>query len=213
MKRLLSSLLFITFVVLIATNCKKDDVSDANENPKVQDTIKYEVVNIQTDYGDILIWLYDETPLHKQNFDSLVNVGFFDSLIFHRVVKDFVIQGGDPQGTGMGGPGYTIPAEFNDNLTHVEGAVGSARDNNPEKRSSGSQFYIVENPEGTHFPDGEYTVFGITIGGMKTVHDIADVDLAGSTPVKDVVMNKVEIKKYSAEKLLVDYNFTVPEKQ
>ncbi len=113
------------------------------------------LVIISTKLGDMKVLLYDQTPQHKENFIKLVREGFYDSLLFHRVIKDFMIQGGDPesknagksQPLGGGGPGYKIPAEINSNLFHKKGALAAARlgDNqNPEKESSGSQFYIVQ---------------------------------------------------------------------
>lgn len=113
------------------------------------------LVTIQTEYGDMKAILYDQTPKHKENFIKLAKDGFYDSTIFHRVIKDFMIQGGDPNsknsqpGTplGNGGPGYTIPAEFDKDLFHVKGSLSAARQSdrvNPEKESSGSQFYIVQ---------------------------------------------------------------------
>ncbi len=110
---------------------------------------------IKTKYGEMKGRLYDETPLHRDNFIKLVNEGFYDSLLFHRVIQNFMIQGGDPDSKnaakgvqlGNGGPGYTVPAEFNPNLIHKKGALAAARlgDNvNPSKASSGSQFYIVQ---------------------------------------------------------------------
>ncbi len=112
-------------------------------------------VIITTDYGDIEMELYDKTPQHRDNFIKLVKDGYYDGTLFHRVIKDFMIQGGDPDtknakpGTrlGNGGPGYTVPAEFVPEYIHKRGAVAAARqgDNiNPEKASSGSQFYIVQ---------------------------------------------------------------------
>lgn len=111
-------------------------------------------VKISTTLGDIVVRLYDETPLHRDNFVKLVKEKFYDGTLFHRVIKDFMIQGGDPDSKGapagkqlgMGGPGYTIPAEINPNLIHKRGALAAARQGdevNPERRSSGSQFYIV----------------------------------------------------------------------
>lgn len=111
-------------------------------------------VKMKTNMGDVTILLYDETPLHRDNFIKLVKDGFYDGLLFHRVIKEFMIQGGDPEsknaapGTqlGAGGPGYTIPNEIQPGLYHKKGALSAARqgDNvNPEMRSSGSQFYIV----------------------------------------------------------------------
>jgi len=112
-------------------------------------------VLMQTTMGDIVIRLSDSTPLHRDNFLKLVKVGYYDSVLFHRVIKDFMIQGGDPnskraaagQPLGNGGPGYTVPAEFRKTLFHKKGVIAAARtgDNeNPTKASSGSQFYIVQ---------------------------------------------------------------------
>lgn len=118
-------------------------------------TDKDYVVTIKTRHGDMKAILYDETPQHKENFLKLAKEGFYDSTLFHRVIKEFMIQGGDPNSKGAapgsrlgnGGPGYTIPAEFNEKLIHVKGALSAARQSdsvNPEKESSGSQFYIVQ---------------------------------------------------------------------
>src|SRR6478609_10855012 len=110
------------------------------------------VVTIKTKYGDMVVILYDETPKHKANFIKLAKEHYFDSLLFHRVISGFMIQGGDPnskkakpgQGLGNGGPGYLIDAEFSTKLFHKKGALAAARTDNPEKASSGSQFYIVQ---------------------------------------------------------------------
>jgi cyclophilin family peptidyl-prolyl cis-trans isomerase len=111
-------------------------------------------VKMKTSMGDVVLVLYDETPLHRDNFVKLVKEGFYEGLLFHRVIKDFMIQGGDPESKGAaagvqlggGGPGYTIPAEIQPGLYHKKGALCAARQGdqvNPEKRSSGSQFYVV----------------------------------------------------------------------
>jgi len=131
---------------------------------------------IKTSKGDITVELYPkEAPLSVTNFAQLAKGGFYDNLTFHRVVPNFVIQGGDPEGTGRGGPGYTIPAELKGNPhKHVEGALAWARlgdEVNPERRSSGSQFYITLAP--TPFLDNGYTVFGKTVAGMDVVKKIA----------------------------------------
>lgn len=110
--------------------------------------------NIHTSMGDILVSLYDETPLHRDNFLKLAREGFYNGTLFHRVIQDFMIQGGDPDSVGAapgsrlgtGGPGYTIDAEIKPGLFHKRGALAAARlgdEANPERRSSGSQFYIV----------------------------------------------------------------------
>ncbi|MBQ4412814.1 MAG: peptidylprolyl isomerase [Prevotella sp.] len=111
-------------------------------------------VKIETTLGDITVRLYDETPIHRDNFVKLVKEGYYDGTLFHRVIKDFMIQGGDPDSKGapagkmlgVGGPDYTLEAEIKDNLYHKRGALAAARQGdevNPERRSSGSQFYIV----------------------------------------------------------------------
>lgn len=117
-----------------------------------QDRVK---VKISTKYGDMVAELYDETPIHRDNFIKLVKEGFYDGTLFHRVIPGFMIQGGDPVSKddtpntriGNGGPGYTLPAEFNSQFFHKKGALAAARMGdavNPKKESSGSQFYIVE---------------------------------------------------------------------
>lgn len=123
------------------------------QNP--QNNKKESVVTIKTSYGDMVAILYDETPKHKANFIKLAKAKFYDSLLFHRVIQDFMIQGGDPdskkaaagQRLGSGGPGYTVEAEFNPKLFHERGALSAARLGgaaNPTKASSGSQFYVVQ---------------------------------------------------------------------
>lgn len=113
------------------------------------------LVEIETEFGNMTVWLYDGTPQHRDNFLKLAEQGFYDDLIFHRVINGFMIQGGDPnsrdakpsQQLGSGGPGYTVPAEFVDSLIHKKGALAAARTGdqvNPKKASSGSQFYIVQ---------------------------------------------------------------------
>ena len=159
----LVTLLFVLSIAL--ASCDKNDKEE--ENPP-QPT-KYEVVKVETDYGNFMIWLYDTTQLHKEKFLELTEQGFYNNLIYHRVIDDFVIQGGDPKGTGFGGLGYTIPAEIVDGLNHDYGAVGAARmpdDVNPDRESNGSQYYIVCDPDGRPFLDGNYTVFGYVFSGM-----------------------------------------------
>ncbi|MFO7829855.1 MAG: peptidylprolyl isomerase [Bacteroidales bacterium] len=114
-----------------------------------------QLYKIETEYGDMIFKLYDQTPLHKENFKKLIEQDYFNDLLFHRVIDGFMIQGGDPESKnaepgvllGNGGPGYTIPAEFVDTIFHKKGVIAAARegdDVNPEMRSAGSQFYIVQ---------------------------------------------------------------------
>ncbi len=113
---------------------------------------KNQYVRIKTTYGDCIIRLYNQTPLHRDNFIKLTRQGFYNGTLFHRVIQNFMIQGGDPDSKkaqpgaelGNGDVGYTVPAEFRDSLFHKRGVLAAARDDNPKKASSGCQFYIVE---------------------------------------------------------------------
>ena len=120
-----------------------------------QDWNRETLIKFETSKGNMVVKLYNETPAHRDNMIKLIKEGFYKDQLFHRVIKDFMIQGGDPHSTGAekgqrlgsGGPGYTVPAEFNDNLIHKKGALAAARKGdsvNPEQASSGSQFYLVQ---------------------------------------------------------------------
>ena len=122
----------------------------------------------------------EDAPKTVENFVTLARKGFYDGLTFHRVEPGFVVQGGDPQGNGMGGPGYKIKAEFN-KQKHVRGAVAMARSNDPD--SAGSQFYIVLAP--ANFLDGKYTVFGIVTSGMDVVDKVRVGDKMKSVKIVD----------------------------
>lgn len=142
----------------------------------------YEAI-IHTSKGDITCTLNPAVaPLSVTNFIMLAQGGYYNGLIFHRVVPGFVVQGGDPTGTGTGGPGYTVPAEIS--LPHTQGALAWARQSdqvNPKKRSSGSQFYITL--EKVPYLDGEYTVFGQTVSGMDVVKKIQQGDKINSIEI------------------------------
>jgi len=137
--------------LLIFSICAQTKTTKTSASSKL--ITKEKMVEIKTDLGTIVVKLYDSTPLHRDNFIKLVQQKFYDSLLFHRVIQDFMIQGGDPQskhadsGTVLGNgeaPGDRILAEFNKNYIHKKGALAMARDDNPEKASSNCQFYIVE---------------------------------------------------------------------
>jgi len=162
-------------------------------------SLETNLVRIKTEFGDIVIYLYDATPKHKANFLKLAREKYFDSTTFHRVIKNFVIQGGDPNSKdkdttndGDGGPPYLIDAEFNPLIKHKYGAVGAARDGddvNPLRKSAGSQFYIVINQNGVSRLDGKYTVFGEVLSGMDVAEKIALVPKnKKDRPLKDVRM-------------------------
>lgn len=182
---------------------------------------------IETDYGNMKVMLYDHTPKHKENFIKLANEGFYNDLLFHRVIPTFMIQGGDPNSRGAaagamlgsGGPGYLIDSEIGS--IHVRGALAAARTGgagNPEKKSSGSQFYVVQGQPQTEQSldqweqtkkikyneaqrkkyiekggrpdlDMEYTVFGEVVEGHDVIDKIAQVQTGrGNRPVEDVKM-------------------------
>jgi peptidylprolyl isomerase/peptidyl-prolyl cis-trans isomerase B (cyclophilin B) len=137
-------------------------------------------VKIETEHGEMLIELYpDVAPNHVASFKALIAKGYYDGLVFHRVISNFMAQGGDPSGTGQGGPGYTIKAEFNARK-HVRGTLSMARTHDPD--SAGSQFFICFVP----YPslDGQYTVFGQVIKGL----DVLDKIKAGAVMKKLTVL-------------------------
>lgn len=194
---------------------------------------KNNTVIIETEYGNITIELLKNTPKHSENFMKLVEKGFYDSTLFHRVIPKFMIQGGDPDSKnaaagaplGNGDVGYRIDAEINDTNFHHYGAVAAARDNNPNKSSSGCQFYIVVGrqftddeldklsertgrtytPEqretyktkgGTPHLDGNYTVFGKVTDGMEVVEKIINEPRNSmDRPDKDIRMLEVKKKR------------------
>lgn len=187
------------------------------------------IVEITTDFGVMKARLYNNTPLHRDNFINLVKQGFYDSLLFHRVINGFMLQGGDPNSkradsTAMLGGGEApnlpmVPAELRNNLIHKKGALAAARDNNPEKKSSNCQFYIVQGRKtdtaqlsaannytkvqkeiyqrigGTPFLDQNYTVFGEVFMGLDIIDKIAATPIyENDRPVKNVRM-KIKIIK------------------
>ncbi len=151
---------------------------------------------IKTSLGDITISLYDDTPLHRDNFAKLVGEKYYDGIRFHRVIKDFMIQTGDPLSRfeekrslhGTGGPSARIPAEIKH--PNKKGTLAAARDNNPQRASSGSQFYI--NHKDNAFLDGQYTVFGVVDAGMDVVEKIAAVKTdQNDNPIAPVTIDAI----------------------
>jgi peptidyl-prolyl cis-trans isomerase len=152
--------------------------------------------------GEIKIELYpDIAPNTVNNFISLVNHGFYDGLTFHRVIKDFMIQGGCPDGTGMGGPGYSIKGEFalnrfDNNLKHTEGVISMARSSMPD--SAGSQFFIMHKTS-PHL-DGSYAAFGKVIEGMDLVNKIAETKTDYyDKPYEDQIIEKADVETFGVE--------------
>lgn len=136
----------------------------------------YSVGQIKTDKGDVLFWLYDETPNHKASFMKLAQAGYWDTLTFNRVITNFVAQGGCPDTpAGFSDSPYLLKPEFRPTIRHVYGAVGAGRDNNPDMLSAGCQFYIVQNKNGLARLDNKYTVFGQVFKGMNVIDAIVAV--------------------------------------
>ena len=201
------TLLLLTGLLMAFSLLAQPDSVVTKKDRKKRDVL------LQTSMGDIVIRLSDSTPLHRDNFLKLVKTRFYDSVLFHRVIKDFMIQGGDPESKtapagkplGNGGPSYRIPAEFRTTLFHKKGVIAAARDNNPEKASSGSQFYLTQGKVftdagldsvetyrikrkipaeqrevyktlgGVPHLDQNYTVYGEVIKGIEVIDKIAAV--------------------------------------
>jgi len=202
---------------------------------KAQEALSERFIKIETSKGDMLIKLYNETPAHRDNMIKLINEEFYKDQLFHRVIKDFMVQGGDPHSTGAekgqrlgsGGAGYTVPAEIHKGLIHKKGAIAAARKGdsvNPEKASSGSQFYLVQGRVltseeidilsqrgvatfteesadiyttlgGTPHLDGSYTVFGEVVEGLEILDSIAATPCdAYDRPIEDVIYSITLIK-------------------
>lgn len=197
---------FLVFSSLVITAFSQRDTLIRKKDRKKD-------VLLQTSMGNIVIRLSDSTPLHRDNFLKLVKQKFYDSVLFHRVIQNFMIQAGDPdskkatpgQPLGSGGPGYRVPAEFRPGLFHKKGVIAAARDNNPEKASSGCQFYLTQGKVftdagldsvetfrlkrkipasqrevyktlgGVPHLDQNYTVFGEVVKGLDVIDRIAAV--------------------------------------
>ncbi|MDF2157058.1 peptidylprolyl isomerase [Algoriphagus sp. CAU 1675] len=163
---------------------------------------KIPVGQIQTPYGTILISLDERTPNHKKSFIQLAESGYWDSLTFNRVIPNFVAQGGCPDTPeGFNDPEYLLEPEFHPELRHRYGAVGAGRDDNPGKLSARCQFYIVQNKEGLHRLDNNYTVFGQVIKGMEIIDQIVNVDRDQlDTPLQPVSLD-IDIIYLSQEEI------------
>ncbi|WP_137401831.1 peptidylprolyl isomerase [Echinicola rosea] len=163
---------------------------------------KYQIGQITTPKGEMLFWLYDETPQHRESFIQLANAHYWDSLTFNRVIEGFVIQGGCPDTpAGFGDSPYLLKPEFVDSIRHVYGAVGAGRDDNPEKLSAGCQFYLVHDKDGIPRLDDNYTIFGQVFKGLDVLDAIAKVPTDSTdTPLEDITM-EVNVLEMSASEL------------
>ncbi|MFT5210401.1 MAG: peptidyl-prolyl cis-trans isomerase B (cyclophilin B) [Flavobacterium sp.] len=168
-------------------------------------TVQYSVGEILTSHGSILIWLYDETPVHKENFIALANVGYWNDFTFNRVIKDFVIQGGCPDTpAGFAYSIHLLAPEFREKIRHTYGTFAAGRDDNPKKLSAGCQFYIVQDKNGIARLDDNYTAYGKVFKGMDVVEKIVKVETDSSDkPIKDINL-QVSIILMSASELLAN---------
>lgn len=188
-----------------AQQARLDSLKQIDVMAQLQTLPEEPVFDMVTSLGTIRIKLYSGTPKHRENFAKLALSGYYDGLLFHRVINGFMIQGGDPLTRnpenapkyGTGGPDYTVPAEFVPEYVHKKGAIAAARRGdaaNPMKASSGSQFYLVQNEQSCAQLDGEYTVFGETIEGFEVIDKIAEVETNGrDCPVQDVQIISVKL--------------------
>lgn len=192
--RLIAVILTLTMVLCFVGGCGK-----STPNPRATITM--------ADGAEIVVMLYpDKAPNTVANFISLANSGFYDGLTFHRVVEDFIIQGGDPNGDGTGGPGYTIEGEFLNNgykkndLKHTRGVISMARFGSEDNYdSAGSQFFIVL--EDKDYLDGDYAAFGKVFSGMDIVEEISEVKVKTETetPKEPVVIQSIRVETYDVK--------------
>ena len=179
-------------LVFMTTACAAGSFWDFKKD-EGESKVANRIAVFDTNMGEFEIELFeDKTPITTKNFIDLAQEGFYDGVIFHRIIDGFMIQGGDPTGTGMGGPGYTIEDEFTPELTHEsEGILSMANTGRPH--TGGSQFFITL--AATPWLDGHHTVFGMVIKGMEVVREIGHVKTGPQDrPVHDVVINKITIK-------------------
>lgn len=179
-------------LVFMTTACAAGSFWDFKKD-EGESKVANRIAVFDTNMGEFEIELFeDKTPITTKNFIDLAQEGFYDGVIFHRIIDGFMIQGGDPTGTGMGGPGYTIEDEFTPELTHEsEGILSMANTGRPH--TGGSQFFITL--AATPWLDGHHTVFGKVIKGMEVVREIGHVKTGPQDrPVHDVVITKITIK-------------------
>ena len=215
-------IVLLTILVCGLTACKPGQKKDGNMEKETK-------LKIETSAGDIIVKLYNETPKHRDNFIKLAEEGTYEGTLFHRVIKDFMIQGGDPEGTGMGGEstwGGSFDGGTDPHLVHAAGAVAYA--NSGSTSTDGSQFYIVtgevytedeiatlesygytfsdsakevyETAGGTPWLDGSYTIFGQVYSGLDTVFAVQNVETDSSDkPIEDVVVESITVEQYAGE--------------
>lgn len=214
-------LLFTVFFVVLTSGCANKQPNKVETTPEVKEEVelpkevktekgpndKNPLVTIEMEDGSLIkVELYPENaPNTVRNFVSLVQSGYYDGLIFHRVIPKFMIQGGDPQGTGMGGPGYLIAGEFSENgfnneVKHGRGVISMARSADPD--SAGSQFFIVieDSVNNSASLDDKYAAFGKVTEGIETVDKIVAVETdKNDKPLEDQKMKKVTVDTFGVK--------------
>ena len=194
----------LTVIVLsVLSSCTQSNSEEQQEQLQAEEL--YSVGQIKTPLGEILFWLYDETPNHKKSFIDLANAGYWDSLTFNRVIDNFVAQGGCPDTPeGFNDPEYLLEPEFHPSVRHIYGAVGAGRDDNPGELSARCQFYIVQQKDGLARLDDHYTVFGQVFKGMDVVDAIVAVETDSlDAPYKAVTLdvNVIELGENELKKM------------
>lgn len=203
-KRIIMMMLFVAATLLL-TACGGAQSAPPAANPPVQNNAPAaepakqtpaqanSIAKFETTKGNFTVELFeDKTPVTAKNFIDLANKGFYNGTLFHRVIDNFMIQGGDPQGNGTGGPGYTIPDEFHPSLKHTGPGLLSMANRGPN--TGGSQFFITLAP--TPWLDNKHAIFGKVIEGLDVVQKIGKVKTgANDKPVEDVVVKKITIEK------------------
>ena len=206
MKKVISVLLAVLMIFSFAACTTTSDETEKPSDADTADLDSYPVVTINVkDYGVMKVELYpDKAPNTVNNFISLINKGFYDGLSFHRVYKGFMIQGGCPDGTGGGDPGYSIMGEFSsngveNNLAHTRGVISMARSSSPD--SAGSQFFIMHE-DASHL-DGQYAAFGKVTEGLDVLDKIADAEVTinmssgeMTTPVEPIVIESITVETF-----------------
>ena len=203
----------LSFSLLLMLSCSLIKAQDA-----IPDSEHDYLITLETDYGNMMILLYDETPMHKENFVDLARAGVYDGNAFHRVIAHFMIQTGDPSTSDIT-PSYDksiipphVPAEINPSFLHRRGTIGAARygnEQNPRKNSSPSQFYIVRHDRAAPHLDGEYTVFGQVMSGLEVIDIIAEKPTdERDRPIEDVRVNRVKVEKVKRSDIQKFYNYS-----
>lgn len=208
----MKQIIFTFSILVFLFACKKDKVELEQPTP----VVKEKIIELKTQFGNMYIWLYKDTPLHRANFLKLASEEYYDSTTFHRIISGFMIQGGDPNSKdldvtndGFGGPGYTVPAEIRDSIKHERGSLAAARDNNPAKSSNGSQFYICHSTSGTSSLNGKYTVYGMVMKGIEVIDSIVIQPKASSNnrPLTDIKMD-VNVLEKTLSEIEREYDYT-----